>query len=51
MTQNQTINRTETQNCGPDPCLALFSERAAAVVEGGGATILQFNVDEGLTKV
>ena len=51
MTQNQTKNRMDTQDCGPDPCLALFSERAAAVVEGDGATILQFNVDEGLTNV
>ena len=49
MTRNQTKNRSETHNCSPEPCLALFSERAAAVVEWDGTTILQLNV-EGLTK-
>ena len=49
MTQNQTKNRMETRNCSPEPCLALFSERAAAVVEWDGTTILQLNI-EGLTN-
>ena len=49
MTRNQSKNRTETRNRGPDPCSTLFSERAAAVVEGDGATILYLNV-EGLTN-
>ena len=48
MTRNQTKVRTETGNRGPEPCSALFSERAAAVVEDDGAKILQLNV-EGLT--
>ena len=39
----------DTRNCGPEPCLVLFSEQVTAVVEGDGATILQFNV-KGLTK-
>ena len=43
-------DRTETRNRGQEACLALLSERAAAVVEGDGATILQLNV-EGLTNV
>ena len=45
MTRNQTKVRTETQNHGPEPFLAFLSERAAAVVEGDGATILQLNVE------
>ena len=51
MTRNQTKVRTETRNRGPEPCSAPqgFSERAAAVVEGDGATILHLNV-EGLTN-
>ena len=49
MIQNQTKYRTETRNRGQEPCSALLSERATAVVEGDGATILQLNV-EGLTN-
>ena len=49
MTRNQTKNRTETRNRDPEPCSALLSERAAVVVEGYGAMILQLNV-EGLTN-
>ena len=49
MIRNQTQVRTETLNRGPEPCSALFLERAAPVVEGNGATILQLNV-EGLTN-
>ena len=45
MTRNQTKNRTETRNRGPEPCSVSFSDRAAAVVEGDGATILQLNVE------
>ena len=41
--------RTETRNRGTEPCSALFLGRAAAVVEGDGATILQLNV-KGLTN-
>ena len=37
MTQNQTKVRMETQNRGPEPCLVLFSEPAAAVFKGDGA--------------
>ena len=40
---------TKTPNRGPELSSALFSERAAAVVEGDGATILQINV-EGLNN-
>ena len=52
MTWNQTKNRTETRNRGPEPCSALFSERPIVVVEGDGATILQLNVNmvKGLTN-
>ena len=49
MTQNQTKVMTETRNRGPEPCSALLSEPAAAVVEDDGSTILQLNV-EGLTN-
>ena len=49
MTRNQPKNRTETRNRGPEPCSALFSEQAAAFVEGDSATILLLNV-EGLTS-
>ena len=49
MTRNQTKVRTETQNRGSKPCLVLFSERAAAVVKGNGAMILQLNI-KGLTN-
>ena len=49
MTRNQTKNRTETQNPGPEPCSALLSEGAVVVIEGDGATILQLNV-QGLTN-
>lgn len=48
-TRNQTKDRTKTRYRGPKPRTALFSERAAPVVEGVGATILQLNV-EGLTN-
>ena len=49
MTQNQTKDRTVSGNHGQEPCSALFSERAAAVIEGDGVTLLQLNV-EGLTN-
>ena len=49
MTRNQTKVMTETRNRGPEPCSALFSEWAAAVVEDDGSTILQLNV-KGLTN-
>ena len=40
MTRNQTKVMTETRNRGPEPCLPLFTEWAAAVVEDDGSTIL-----------
>ena len=49
MTRNQTKVMTETRNRGPEPCSALFSEWAAAVVEDDDSTILQLNV-KGLTN-
>ena len=51
MTRNQTKPKLwrKTRNRGPEPCSALFSEPAAAVVEDDGSTILQLNV-EGLTN-
>ena len=49
MTRNQTKVMTETRNRGPEPCLALFSEWVAAVLEDDGSTILQLNV-KGLTN-
>ena len=49
MIRNQTKVKVETQNRGREPCMALFSKRAAAVVEGDGDAILQLNV-EGLTN-
>ena len=44
MTRNQTKVMMEIRNRGPEPCVALFSEWAAGVVEDDGSTILQLNV-------
>ena len=41
MARNKPKNRTKTRKRGRESCSALFLERAAAVVEGDGATILQ----------